>query len=70
MLGSGHMGGSMMGDIRDDETEWMHHMSDEHVDGDQHFGGFDMHDETFTYSIKMMDESEPYYMKFSGLKEQ
>ena len=70
MLGTGHMGGSMMGDIGDDETEWMHHMSDEHVDGDDHFGGFDMHNRTFTYSIRMMDESESYYMKFTGSKEQ
>jgi hypothetical protein len=70
MLGSGHMGGSMMGDIGDDETEWMHHMSDEHDDGDEHFGGFDMHNETFTYSIEMMDENGTYYLKFHGSKEQ
>jgi hypothetical protein len=70
MLGSGHMGGSMMGDIGDDETEWMHHMSDEHDDGDEHFGGFDMHNETFTYSIEMMDENGTYYLKFNGSKEQ
>ena len=75
MLGTGHMGGgmmggNMMGDIGDNETEWMHHMSDEHEEGDEHFGGFDMHHGTFTYSIRMMDESEPYYMKFTGSKEQ
>lgn len=75
MLGAGHMGGgmmggSMMGDIGDDETEWMHHVSDEHEEGDEHFGGFDMHHGTFTYSIRMMDESGSYYMTFTGLKEQ
>ena len=70
MLGDGHMGGGMMGDIDADETEWMHHLSDEHVEGDEHFGGFDMHNGTFTYSIRMMDEAGPYYMKFSGSKKQ
>jgi len=75
MLGAGHMGGNnmgggMMGDISGDETEWMHHLNDEHQPGDEHFGGFDMQNGTFTYSIRMMDEAEPYYMKFTGSKEQ
>ena len=75
MLGEGHMGGNMMGggmmgDISGDETEWMHHLNDEHKTGDEHFGGFDMKNGTFTYSIRMMDETEPYYMKFTGSKEQ
>jgi len=74
MLGAGHMGGGMMGDmmgdIGDNETEWMHHLNDEHEPGDQHFGGFDLKMGTFTYSIRMMDNAEPYYIKFSGSKEQ
>ena len=70
MLGEGHMGGGMTGDIDADETEWMHHMNNGHVEGDEHFGGFDIHNGTFTCSIRMMDEAEPYYMKFSGSKEQ
>lgn len=67
-LGENHMGGGMMGDIRTGETEWMHHMLDEHETGDEHFGGFDMHMGTFTYSMKMADETGPYYLKFTGLK--
>ncbi len=70
MLGTGHMAGGMMGDIRGDETEWMHHLNDEHKPGDEHFGGFDMQNGTFTYSIRMIDETVPYYMKFTGSKEQ
>jgi len=70
MLGAGHMGGGMMGDIGDEESEWMHHLNDEHKPGDVHFGGFDLKMGTFTYSLRMMDEAEPYYMKFSGSKEQ
>jgi len=68
MLGEGHMGGNMMGDIHDGETEWMHHLNDEHSPGDEHFGGFDMHNGTFTYAIGMTDESGNYYMKFQGSK--
>jgi len=69
MLGQGHMGGGMMNDIQNGETQWMHHMSDEHEDGDEHFGGFDMHEMTFTYSFKMMDKGSPYYLKFHGVKQ-
>lgn len=68
MPGSGHMGGGMMGDMGSDETEWMHHLSDEHEAGDEHFGAFDLRHGTFTYSIRMTDETEPYYMRFSGSK--
>jgi len=74
MLGEGHMGGGLMGggmmdDIQNGESEWMHHMNDEHEEGDEHFGGFDMHEKTFTYSFRMMDESSPYYLRLHGLKQ-
>lgn len=69
MLGEGHMGGGMMGDRQNSETQWMHHMNDEHENGDEHFGGFNMQDGSFTYSFQMMDGSNPYYLKFHGIKE-
>ena len=69
MLGSGHMGGGMMEDVHDGETEWNHHMSDEHDGGDEHFGGFNMHEATFTYSFLMMENSTPYYLRFHGVKD-
>ena len=69
MLGEGHMGGGMMGDIQNGETQWAHHMNDEHENDDEHFGGFDMHERTFTYSFKMMGESSPYYLRFHGIKQ-
>jgi hypothetical protein len=69
MLGQGHMGGGMMDDIQNGETQWMHHLSDEHRSGDEHFGGFDMQEGSFTYSFKMMDGSQPYYLKFHGVKQ-
>lgn len=69
MLGEGHMDGGMMNDIQYGETQWMHHMNDEHENGDEHFGGFDMHEMTFSYSFKMMDEVSPYYLRFHGVKQ-
>ena len=69
MLGQGHMGGGMMNDIQNGETQWMHHMNDEHEDGDEHFGGFDMHEMTFTYSFRMMEEGSPSYLRFHGVKQ-
>lgn len=69
MLGDGHMMGGMMGDMGNEETEWMHHMNDEHEAGDEHFGGFNMQDGTFTYSFLMKDESSLYYFKFHGVKQ-
>jgi hypothetical protein len=69
MMGQGHMDGGMMGDISNEETEWMHHINDEHHNGDEHFGGFDMMNNTFWYRFKMMEGGSPYYMKFQGEKE-
>lgn len=69
MLGAGHMSGGMMGDISEGDSEWMHHMEDEHTTEDEHFGGFDMGDHSFTYSFKIMDGSTPYYLKFHGVKQ-
>ncbi len=69
MLGEDHMRGGMMGDIQNGESEWMHHMNDEHEPGDLHFGGFDMDMGTFSYSFEMMDGSTPYNLVFNGNKE-
>ncbi|MFO7720453.1 MAG: hypothetical protein R6W85_08445 [Gillisia sp.] len=69
MLGQGHPNGGMMGDMRNGETEWTHHLRDEHQEGDEHFGGFDMHNHTFGYQLNMMDGNTPYHLKFQGKKE-
>lgn len=66
MLGQGHMDGGMMNDMRKDETEWMHHMNDEHQDSDEHFGGFEMQTHTFGYQLNMMDGTNSYTLKFQG----
>lgn len=69
MLGGGHMMGGMMGDIGEGETEWMHHMDEEHDKGDEHFGGFNMDDHSFSYTFQMNEGHEPYYLHFKGTKE-
>jgi len=68
-LGQGHMSGGMMGDKSEGESDWMHHLDDEHSAGDEHFGGFDLSERSFTYSFKMMEGNTPYYVKFYGVKE-
>lgn len=70
MAGEGHsMRGGMMGDINHGETEWMHHMNDEHDLDDEHFGGFDMNGQTFTYTFEMMNDNNPYNLRFQGTKQ-
>lgn len=68
MMGEGHMGGGMMGDINDGETQWQHHLNDEHQSGDEHFGGFDITNHTFGYQFQMMDGNNQYMLDFQGLK--
>jgi ABC-type phosphate transport system substrate-binding protein len=66
MLGDGHMGSNMMGDITNGQTNWMHHLNDEHQTGDEHFGGFNIENHSFGYRIKIMDGGNPFYWNFQG----
>lgn len=68
LLGQGHMPGGMMGDMHNNETEWMHHLDDEHQENDEHFGGFDMQDQSFGYRINLINGGAPYYLQFLGRK--
>lgn len=68
MLGQGHMNGDMMGDMQDDESEWSHHLNDEHQNDDEHFGGFDMENHMFRYRLTMMEGGVPYDLQFQGVK--
>jgi len=56
MMGGGHMNnnhsGGMMGGHSNGNTAWTDHMDREHSEGDEHFGGFNMTDHTFDYTIK------------------
>lgn len=69
MLGGGHMGG-MMDDKRNGETEWTHHMNDEHKNGDKHYGGFNLNDHSFDYTFTHHYDDAFSGMKFHGTKRQ
>lgn len=68
MLGNGHMGG-MMDDMHNGETEWMHHMDEEHEDGDEHYGGFDMMSHSFSYTFIMNPDNASDDIHFEGTKQ-
>lgn len=68
MLGEGHSGG-MMDDMHNGETEWMHHMDEEHDDGDEHFGGFDMGSQSFSYTFQMNRNDNSDDLHFQGIKQ-
>ena len=60
MLGQGHMNGNM----QNNGTEWMQHLSFEHQASDEHFGSFDMQHHSFNYTFKMNNGD----FHFQGLK--
>jgi hypothetical protein len=60
----GHMSGGIMSDQAKGQTEWQHHMSDEHKNGDQHYGGFNMNSHTFGYTFRMASGN----VQFMGAK--
>jgi len=43
MQGQGHMNGN--------GSEWMQHLNNDHQDGDEHFGGFNMQHHSFNYTF-------------------
>ncbi len=49
----GGMNGGMNGGMMGDTNQWMQHLSDEHEQGDQHFGGFDMGQNAFEYTFNV-----------------
>ena len=59
-LGHGNMNGNMSGN----GTPWMQHLANEHQEGDEHFGNFDIPEHTFNYTFKMINGD--YH--FQGIK--
>lgn len=66
----GHMGngGNHMMDMHSNQSEWQHHMTDDHNSEDMHYGGFNMTNHTFEYMFKMMDGNSADFIKFKGIK--
>ncbi|NOZ48081.1 MAG: hypothetical protein GXO79_15090 [Chlorobi bacterium] len=52
MMGNGNSSGGMMGGNNSGQTGWMSHMNNEHNNGDEHFGGFDMTNHSFDYTMQ------------------
>jgi hypothetical protein len=67
ILGEGHMRG-MMEDMHKGETEWMHHMNEEHHNGDEHFGGFDLKNHSFSYTFQMNRSDASDDLHFKGIR--
>lgn len=68
MMGQGHMMGGMMGDIKPGQTQWQHHMADEHKPGDIHYGGFNKMDHMFGFTFHKYNGSSHMIMNFEGTK--
>ena len=50
----GHMGsGHHMMDQHMNQSEWKHHLKDDHMQDYRHYGGFNMQNHSFTYTYKM-----------------
>ena len=51
MLGQGNMNGQM----QNNGSGWAQHLNNEHQEGDEHFGSFDMQHHSFNYTFRMND---------------
>ena len=51
----GHMMGqsNMNGNMQNMDSEWMQHLNNEHQDNDEHYGSFNMKNNSFDYTFKM-----------------
>lgn len=52
-----------------DQMDWDHHMDEQHLSGDVHYGGFDMNHHTFSYRLAPTDQTAVSY-QFEGVKTQ
>lgn len=50
MYGQGNM---MHGNMQHNGSEWTQHLNNEHQEGDEHFGSFDMQHHSFNYTFRM-----------------
>lgn len=63
-----HISRGMMGHLNNNETEWMHHLNDEHQEGEEHYGEFNMTNHTFHYPFKKMEGAVFQDLVFEGRK--
>jgi hypothetical protein len=65
IMGQGHMmhGNNTSG------TSWEHHLSDEHAQGDMHYGYYEKKDQMFYYTFLMTENNTQYELNFQGVKQ-
>ena len=68
MMGQNNMSGGMMGAMHNGQTQWQNHMTNEHMAGDKHYGGFNMKDHTFGYTFHHYNGTNHTIMRFDGTK--
>ncbi len=49
--------------------DWRHHMDEEHEQDDEHFGGFNMRDHSFSYRFETGDGHGDHAFEFKGKKQ-
>ncbi len=65
----GHMkDNNHMGDMMGGQNEWNHHMSDNHVSSDRHYGGFNMSLHSFGYTFQTGIGSVNDIVIYNGLR--
>lgn len=65
-LNQDHNGNNMMGDLQDNETEWMHHLADAHQEGDAHNGMFSKETHSFSYALSRIHDGTKETLLFEG----
>jgi len=63
MMGQGHLNGGMMDDIQKGETQWQHHISDEHKAGDKHYGGVGNNKQLFCFTFHKKNRNKQLKIK-------
>lgn len=65
----GQMGnGYHMMDMGMGQSEWMHHMEENHQEGDEHYGGFNMMEGSFEYTFRKMHNNSLQSIHFNGFR--
>lgn len=50
------------------DSDWMHHLGDDHDNNDKHYGGFDLIHHRFGYTFRIPQNGTHTYIKFEGTR--
>ena len=65
IMGQGHM----MHRNNTSGTLWEHHLTDEHAQGDMHYGYYEKKDQMFYYTFHMTENHTQYELNFQSVKQ-